>query len=164
VGHHLGELILSDPEIQSALPVIRSFYCDFFDLHEIHLAREILKAEDPWEILESFPLYTRYQGLVLNQVDAFHSPDVKRLAFLGCGPVPLTLILLGRFHQIDSIGVDTNPEAVSLARQCIKRLELEETVQILHGDERSLSDLPWDTVLVGALVEPKQRIFRNLRP
>ena len=162
VGHHLGDLVLTDPEIQGVLPTVRAFYRTFFDLHERHLAAEILAAPDPWEVLEGFPLYGRYQGLVLNQVEAFHASPVRRLAFVGCGPVPLTLILLARFHKIGSVGVDADPEAVTLARECLRRLHMEEHIEIVQGSETALEDQQWDVVLVAALAEPKERIFHNL--
>ena len=161
-GNQLAELILTDPDIDGLLPTVRDYYTTFFDLHESALAREIMAAADPWHSLEIFGLYPRYMTLIRTQIEALDLPRPKRLAFIGCGPVPLSLILLHRLYGIDSIGLDSDPQAVSLAQQCLERLELNEAIKIIQGDEKSLADIDWDLVLVAALAEPKARIFTNL--
>ena len=163
VGDHLGELILTDIDIQRVLPAIRSYYATFFSLHEVHVTEELLEANDPWETLESFPLYPRYQALIRNQVEDLKLPPEKPVAFIGCGPLPLSLILLNRLYGTESIGLDNNEGSVTLAKRCIKALGLKDDIQIMHGDESLLAELDWDIVLVAALAEPKQRIFQNLR-
>ena len=73
-GVHLAGLILK--AIRREFPVVRSYYSTFFDIHEVHLAEELLKSDAPWETLKSFPLYPRYEALVRNQIDAMHiAPD-----------------------------------------------------------------------------------------
>ena len=161
-GNHLAELILADPEIGELLPAIRAYYTTFFELHETALAREVLAAAHPWYPLEIFGLYPRYEALILTQIEALDLPLPKRPAFIGCGPMPLSLILLHRLYGINSIGLDSDPQAVSLARQCLGRLGLNEEIEIIQGDEESLGDIDWDLVLVAALAEPKAGIFTSL--
>lgn len=163
VGDHLGELILTDIDIQRVLPAIRSCYATFFSLHEVHVTEALLKADDPWEILESFPLYPRYQALIRNQAEVLKLPLENTLAFIGCGPLPLSLILLNRLYGTHSIGLDNNHGSVSLAKKCIAALRLEDDIQIAYGDESLLTELDWGIVLVAALAEPKRCIFQNLR-
>ncbi|MBW2615674.1 MAG: nicotianamine synthase [Deltaproteobacteria bacterium] len=161
-GEQLGELILTDLDIRRVLPAIRAYYTTFFSLHEAHLAKELLKSRDPWHVLESFPLYPRYETLIRNQAEVLHLTPDTSFAFIGCGPVPLSLILLNRLYGVRSIGLDTNPESVSLAEKVLRCLELEDHIKILHGDESRLSELEWNVVLVAALAEPKPRIFRAI--
>lgn|GEM_PF-295989 len=162
VGDRLGEMILTDPEISRALPAIRSYYAAFFKIHETYLAREILKAASPWNVLESSPLYSRYKALVENQVKAVHMDHNAVMAFIGCGPVPLSLILLNRFYGVRSIGLDTDAEAVNLAGRCVEHLGLEDGISIVQGDESRLWELQANAILVAALAEPKSRIFADL--
>lgn len=162
-GDRLAGMVLADPDIRRVLPTIRSYYITFFRIHETHLAEKILQADDPWQVLESFPLYPRYKTLIRNQVETMHRSVKDPLAFVGCGPVPLSLILLNRMYGLRSIGLDKSARAVSLARKVIRRLGLEEKIEIVHGTDADLRELEWDIVLVAALAEPKSRIFRNLR-
>lgn len=162
-GVHLAGLILDEPDIRRELPVIRSYYSAFFSIHEKHLAEELLKSEAPWETLKSFPLYPRYKALVRNQIEAVHTAPGSILAFIGCGFVPMSLILMNRLYGIRSIGLDNSAETVNLSKKVTQCLGLEKEVEIIQGDESRLRDLDWDLVLVAALAEPKARIFQTLR-
>ena len=67
---HLGieqrmcNFIFQDTLIRSLLPAIHSSYSNFFSLHETQLAHSVLASKAPWETLEAFPLYLRYQKLI----------------------------------------------------------------------------------------------------
>jgi len=162
-GTHLAGLILDEPDIRRELPLIRSYYSTFFSIHEKHLAEELLKSDFPWETLKSFHLYPRYESLVRNQVEAVHTAPGSRLAFIGCGSVPLTLILMSRLYGIRSIGLDNSAETVSLSKKVIQCFGLGKEVDIIQGDDSRLRDFDCDLVLVAALAEPKARIFQTLR-
>jgi Nicotianamine synthase protein len=162
-GEHLADLILDEPEIRGVLPIIRAYYDTFFSIHEVHLAEQLLESGNPWETFSRFPLYPRYQALIKNQMEVNDIGVGSRLAFIGCGPVPSSLILLNRMAHIPSVGIDTSGNAVALARQVIQRLGLETEIHIVHGDETLLQELDWDMILVAAMASPKERIFRNLR-
>ncbi|MCD4721955.1 MAG: nicotianamine synthase [Desulfobacula sp.] len=170
-GDSLAGMILDDPKIRHELPVIRSYYTTFFSIHERHLAKQLLNTKDPWLVFESFPLYPRYKALIKNQVENQIKNQTEKtdfsadnvLAFIGCGPVPMSLILLSRLYKIRSIGIDIMPDSVSLARRVIACLGLEDSITIVQGDETRLRELDWNFVLVAALAEPKIRIFQNLR-
>ncbi|MBC2704392.1 nicotianamine synthase family protein [Desulfobacula sp.] len=163
VGDGLAGMILDDPTIRHELPVIRSCYTTFFDIHERHLAKQLLNAKNPWVVFESFPLYPRYKTLIKNQMAKMNFSDDSVLAFIGCGPVPMTLILLSRLYKVRTIGIDIMPDSVSLARRVVACLGLEDYITIIQGDETRLRELEWDSILVAALAEPKIRIFKNLR-
>ena len=162
-GEHLAGLILEEEEIRSVLPVIRSYYSTFFSKHEEDLAKQLLDSSNPWETLKTFPLYARYEALVKGQVEAMPVASDGRMAFIGCGPVPMSLILMSRFYGTKSVGLESSVESVELARGVIQALGLEKGIEIVHGDDSSLQDLDWDVALVAALAEPKERIFRRLR-
>jgi hypothetical protein len=163
VGAHLAGLILEEPEIKAVLPLIRSYYAAFFAIHEMHLAQRLIASPDPWDDLTDFPLYPRYASLIQTQVETLPDLPHKRLLFVGCGPVPMSLILMNRFYQTRSIGLDASGRCVDAARKVIESLDLQKEIDIAHGDDSLVQDLDWDAVLVAALAEPKERIFRHLR-
>jgi hypothetical protein len=162
-GEHLADLILDEPEIRGVLPIIRAYYDTFFSIHEVHLAEQLLESSNPWVTFSQFPLYPRYEALIKNQMEVNEIGMGSRLAFIGCGPVPSSLILLNRLVHIPSVGIDTSKNAVDIARQVIQHLGLETEINIVHGDETLLQQLDWDMILVAAMASPKERIFRNLR-
>lgn len=154
------DAVFRDPFIRSLLPAIHRGYSSFFSLHETNLAYEVLANEDPWGMLESYPLYQRYVNLIKVQVQ--NSPGIKTLAFLGCGPLPVTLLLFCKLYGIRCIGIDQDSKAVELAKSCVKQFGLEQEISIILGNETELSKVEWDSVLIAGLAEPKIRIFRNL--
>jgi hypothetical protein len=160
VDNEMCKLILKDPVIRSLLPAVHTSYSNFFSLHETQLARKILDSKDPWGMLRSFPLYSRYERLISDHVE--NSPEIKVLAFIGCGPLPVTLLLFSKLYGIRCIGIDRDQDAVTLAKDCIEHFGLEEEINIVLGDETALSEFEWDSVLIAGLTEPKRRIFRNL--
>ncbi|MBW2109234.1 MAG: class I SAM-dependent methyltransferase [Deltaproteobacteria bacterium] len=162
-GEHLADLILNDPDIQHELPIIRSYYRRFFRIHETHLAMELLKSTDPWETLKTFPLYSRYVTLVRNQVKAMDVDPGVRLAFIGSGPVPITLILMSHLYGLASVGLDSSSQAVEVSKNVVECLGLAKEIEIVHGNHCQLKQHHWDVVLVSALAEPKARIFQSLR-
>lgn len=162
-GARLAGLILDEPDIRRELPIIRSYYSAFFSIHEKHLAEKLFKSDSPWETLQYFPLYSRYEILVRSQIEAIKKTTNSTMAFVGCGPVPITLILMSHLYGIRSIGLDCSKEAVNLAKKVIQVLGLENEIQIINGDDLYLRELSWDVALVAALSEPKGRIFQTLR-
>jgi len=162
-GGNLAGLILEEPDIRGELPLIRSYYSTFFDIHEIQLAKNLLKSQSPWETLKSFPLYPRYEALVRNQIEAMHIEADSTLVFIGCGPVPISLILMNRLYGLRSVGLDISGKTVELSKRVIKCLGLEKKIKIIRGDDSNLKEIDWDMVLVSALAEPKARIFKSLR-
>lgn len=162
-GSHLARLIFREPSICRELPTIRSYYTLFFSVHETTFAEKLLASTHPWKTLQSFPLYPRYQSLIKNMVAARPMSPESRIAFIGCGPVPISLILLSRLYDLKSIGLDSSSQAVALSQRVIEHLGLRQDIRIIHGDETRLEELDWSAVLVAALAEPKARIFQNLR-
>lgn len=161
VDSTICEFVLQDPTIRALLPAVHSSYSSYFSLHEIQLARKILDYENPWKVLGSFPLYQRYKNLINVHFQNISRPKV--LVFIGCGPLPVTLLLFNKLYGIRCVGIDKDPEAVALAKSCVKHFGLEKEIGIIEGDENMLSELEWDAVLIAALAEPKPRIFQNLR-
>jgi hypothetical protein len=163
VGAHLAGLILDEKEIKSVLPLIRAYYATFFAIHELHLAKQLIAAEDSWKTLHGFPLFPRYEALIRAQAEAMPDLTDGKLAFVGCGPVPMSLILMSRLYHTPSVGLEASGQNVDMARKVISVLGLENEIEIVHGDDSLLTDLEWDAVLVAALAEPKERIFRRIK-
>jgi hypothetical protein len=162
-GAHLASLILEEEEIKTVLPVIRAYYAMFFSIHEKQLAETLIHSQDPWKTLSGFPLYPRYEALIKGQMEAVPGLPEKKFIFIGCGPVPMSLIFMARLYETRCLGLDTSEKSVLAAKKVIGALGLEDLVDIVQGDDTSLENLSWDAVLVAALAEPKKRIFENLQ-
>jgi hypothetical protein len=100
---------------------------------------------------------------------------------VGCGPVPMTLILMSRLYGIQSIGLDICAESVRLSKKVARWLRLEKIIDIFQEDHFRLRDLDWNVVpviqgdhfrlpvqetyaliTVAANTRPKDEIFAHL--
>jgi tRNA1(Val) A37 N6-methylase TrmN6 len=88
-------------------------------------------------MLQSYPLYPKYENLI--RVHFQNSPQIEVLAFVGCGPIPVTLLLFSKLYDIPCIGIGQDSVAVTLAKRCVKHFGLENEISIICGDETSLS-------------------------
>jgi hypothetical protein len=162
VSDHLSEAIFRTPAICDILPAVRDYYSRFFCLHEQHAAREICASASPRDAFRSYPLYDRYLRLVSREMRGLGLGEGSRIAFLGSGSLPISLILISSLFSCRCTGIDIDGRAVAASQQVLDCLGLDDRIRILHGDERALADAEWDAVLVAALAEPKQRIFQTL--
>ena len=75
------------------------------------------------------------------QVEGMLVAPGSKLAFIGCGPVPMSLILMSRSYGIRSVGLDGSSGTVELSKKVIEYLGLENDIEIVHGDGSLLQDL-----------------------
>lgn len=154
--------ILDDQKMNEALKYIRKFYVELGARLETEKAIEILESEDPWNTLESFHFYERYQGLIKNENQLVKFNQDKKVIFIGGGPLPLTLILFNKIFKSPCVSIEVVPEVAALSRQVIKKLGLQSQIQVIDGDETSITDIDNTIIMVAALAEPKERVFANL--
>ena len=134
--------ILDDEKMNNALKLIRKFY--------LYIGARL------------FHFYERYQGLLTNESKLAHWHDDKTFVFVGSGPLPLTLILFREKFGCKCIGIEIQEEVAELSREVIKKLGLDDGIEILVGDETLLKDIDFDILMVAAFAEPKERVFANV--
>ena len=161
-GDNLSRMILNDKEVKEKLSGIRFFYRIFFDIHEKYLAIEICTSQNPWKIIDNFDLFPRYKQLIENQLKLVKVNQDDKVIFLGCGPLPTSLIVLSKFFNIKCVGIDSDPNAVKLAKQVIEKLGLTNNVDICLGNESDIVNISGNIVVIAAMALPKKRIFKNL--
>ena len=154
--------ILDDEKMNEALNLIRKFYVKLGARLETENARAILESEDPWNTLESFHFYNRYQGLLKNENQLVKFTSDQKVVFIGGGPLPLTLILLNKIYNARCVSIEILPEVAELSQQVIKKLGLESEIEVICGDETALEGIDYTVVMVAALAEPKERVFSSL--
>lgn len=154
--------ILDDEKMNNALKLIRKFYLYIGARLETSNAMEIIKSDDPKATLDTFHFYERYQGLLTNESKLAHWHDDKTFVFVGSGPLPLTLILFREKFGCKCIGIEIQEEVAELSREVIRKLGLDDGIEILVGDETLLKNIDFDILMVAAFAEPKERVFANV--
>ena len=154
--------ILDDEKMNKALQLIRKFYVYIGARLERENAMKILESDDPKAVLDSFHFYDRYIGLIENEMQLAKFNENKTFVFLGSGPLPLTIIMFNMVTGCKCIGIEQNPDVAELSRKVLKRLDLDEGIEIITGDEKTIADLDYDILMIAAFAEPKDRVFANV--
>ncbi len=154
--------LLDDERLTEDLRVIRAFYVTVATKLEEQQARDVLKAELPWDRLQSFHFYDRYELLIRNEQRLADLSAGDIVVFVGGGPLPLTLILLNRRFGVRGISIESSSGMTRLSQRVLNKLGLNEKINTVCADETALSNLHYDAVIIAALAEPKGRVFRNV--
>ena len=140
--------ILDDEKMNKALQLIRKFY--------VYIGARLEREKD------SFHFYDRYIGLIENEMQLAKFNENKTFVFLGSGPLPLTLIMFNMVTGCKCIGIEQFEEVADLSRKVLKRLGLDEGIEIITGNEKTIADLDYDILMIAAFAEPKDRVFANV--
>jgi nicotianamine synthase len=136
---------------------------------EHYWVERVLQAHDPLTELSAFPYLSNYQALAQAELSLIrqHTPHVKRILFVGSGPLPLSALLFekeGWFEAIDGLDAD------NLAVQMSNRLctALGSGLQCIHNRAEHFAryqeyDLIFLAALVGMTDADKQNLLRIIR-
>ena len=163
VEERSAEILRTDRELQPAINHITRLKRVHGLRMEIERARAILNARDPWSVVKSFVFYPNYLMLARMEYEGANLARGDRVVFLGCGPVPLSLICLYTQHGIEGIGIEQDPEYADLSRKVIDKLDLSGHIRIMPGNHFSLPlEQECRLIMIGADALPKDNIFAHL--
>ncbi|MDO5852051.1 MAG: nicotianamine synthase family protein [Methanobacteriaceae archaeon] len=154
--------ILDDEKMNKALQLIRKFYVYIGARLEKENALDILESENPWDTLNSFHFFERYEGLLDNESKLAKFDETKTFVFIGSGSLPLTPIMFNKVFGCKCIGIEIQEDVAILSRKVLKKLGLDDNIKIIVGDETSLKDIDFDIVMVAAFTIPKDKVFSNV--
>lgn len=131
-------------------------------------ARRVLASSQPQAELTRFPYYDNYRQLSQVELGVLASAITRRpvsMAFLGCGPLPLSSLLFARELGFAVDNIDHDPEAVALGSQMADATN-RANVHFSVEDAASADLATYDVVVVAALVgdtpEDKRRILQSV--
>jgi len=108
-------------------------------------------------------LYSRpYRDVVRREIELARLTKRDRVLNVGCGSIPFTAIHVARMSGADVVAIDRDREAVKLARQCIRRMNLQDKIKIYLADAVEKIPEDFDAAVVALQAEPKEAIMTNL--
>jgi len=163
IDEDMAARLLALPELQTILPSI-SRLRNLYGLRlEIEQAERLLAAPDPWAVIEGFTFYENYCQLAAMEQRGAGLAAGDSIVFLGCGPLPLSLIMLCSTYRLSGIGIERQRPLADLARRLVNHLGMDNRLRIMDGDHFSL---PVETnsklTMVAAMARPKGEIFAHL--
>ncbi|MGL5826831.1 MAG: nicotianamine synthase family protein [Nocardioides sp.] len=166
------EPVLRDPRIAAVTQELRNACATGEFLLERSWAGAVIKAKDPAAELARFPYLSNYEQLTLLEAHAlagvgYDLDRVRRICFLGGGPLPLSALLLLRRLSAQVDVVDIDHEAAVLGTQVVSSLSQGDRLAVHHADGAEFEGVTdTEVVFVAALVgldrPAKRRILRAL--
>ncbi|MGH8910157.1 MAG: nicotianamine synthase family protein [Egibacteraceae bacterium] len=161
-----GDHALRCPHVQAIAPSLRRLCARGEYELEREWARRIIDSVEPAGELQRFPYRDNYLQLVEMEMHALYGlgyTRLRRVAFVGSGPLPLSAILLGRRFGLRVDSVDRQAEAHGLAVKVNERLGRCRSLRFHHRDLLSWEPLEgFDAVFLAALVGSDRREKRLL--
>lgn len=133
-------------------------------------AKRIVNSKTPLQMLKRFPYLENYRKLTQMEWVGLQSCTVHtghNVLFLGGGPLPLTAIILAQEYNIKVTVLDVSEDAVNLSSRLIKKLNLDDKVQVIHmSGQRFERYHEYDVIFLAALAgvhdSEKQAIFSQI--
>jgi hypothetical protein len=163
VPEEVVDALMADTGVARAREAIVRLRMAFSLRLELEHARRILASDDPWTVLEHYHFYRNYVALGRMEALAASLSEGDRVAFLGSGPLPLSLIVLWKHHAVRGIGLDCVEERADTGWRVVEHLSCAEGIAIRHGDHWSFPlEEPCRLVMVAAQAVPREEIFAHL--
>lgn len=151
---------LGQPPHNSVLASIVRFRNLYSLRLEIAEANSILASSEPWELLKKYTYFANYIQLARTEFRGARLKPGDRVVFLGCGPLPLSLIVLCHQYGLRGIGIEQEPERAELAIKVLEKLGLSGQIDIFAGNHFKLPvKTECELFMVAAAAEPKKEIF-----
>lgn len=160
--------LLADPAVAAVRPGLHALCSTGEYEMELSWARRIAASATPHDELERFPYTGNYRQLSRMELDLLATVvdrPVRRVAFVGSGPLPLSSVLAATELGVPVDSFDRDPEAVALARRVVAALGLGGLA--FHLADVADADLGAHDVvvlaaLVGATAADKRAVLRRL--
>ncbi|MBV6449679.1 MAG: hypothetical protein MHPDNHAH_00391 [Anaerolineales bacterium] len=148
--------VLSDTRILAIRPELRKAYLKcVYDL-EVRWAHKFINADLKNFTLEMYPKYEQYR--IRAFFEYYLMPTIadlytKRILFVGCGPLPLTSIVMKQVFHVNVDFLDKKKEATELAARLVGKLGLENGAHFIHKNILDFTEFEsYDAIFVAGSV------------
>ena len=164
-----AQSVLHDPRVEAVQRFLRKNYLNCIYQLEVDWVRSFLSS--PQRFIEND--YIKYEQYRLRAFFEYYcfimvaNRKPKRSLFIGCGPFPLTSIIMSSNFDISIDYLDKRAEALYLAENLLKRIRLNKSPQFFQAEAESFSKIEeYDAIFVAGSVgetkEEKGRIIQHL--
>ena len=103
-----------------------------------------------------------YHQVIKKEVDLANITAQDIILNIGCGAVPFTAIYLATLSGAKVWAVDRDREAVAKARVCLKKLNLQDRINVIKREGNENIEVHFTAAVVALQAEPKSNILTNL--
>ncbi|MBU0497216.1 MAG: class I SAM-dependent methyltransferase [Candidatus Thermoplasmatota archaeon] len=96
------------------------------------------------------------------EYESFGINKDKKILHIGCGPYPLTELVLVKLFGAHVVGIDNNLKVIRMAQEVIQKKHLEDTVTIELGDGIDYPIEQFDVIIISSCSLPKVWILNHI--
>ena len=149
--------VLNAAPIKRIVPDIRRIRATYEYRLELGWALQAINSKNPRYELQSYTHYTRNKALADSDIEMIRSALDGRIAgsilFVGCGPFPISAIIMARYFNVRIDCIDSNREACQFAVKVAQKVGMIECLNISCCDVIQKRDLAkYDVIVIAALV------------
>jgi len=119
-------------ELAALAPLLHRFRAAYEYARERWWAHQVLAHERPVAALAALEEETR--AWALDRLMVAELAQCRHIAFVGCGPLPVTALALTRSTKAEITAIDCDPEAVEIARRIVAVAGAERRIRVEPGD------------------------------
>jgi len=132
---------------------------------------KILFSNLLWTVIDILSCKTPKIGIIydkfikkeyLREIKLFELSRSKKILHIGCGPYPITSIMLSDISNGKIVGIDKNPNVTNWAKKMIYKKNLGERINIKCGDGINFPLEGFDTIIISSCSIPKYKIIEHL--
>lgn len=102
-----------------------------------------------------------YEKMTMEEFQMVNIKPSDRVIHIGCGPIPNTLVILAKNIPANYIGIDRDIQAVEMAREIVKKYNL--NIKVEYGDALKYPIKDFDVIIISFGVEPHNKIFERIK-
>lgn len=165
----LAPAVLGHPDVQTIVPDLRDLASRAETELEFTWARRIAGAVEPEAEIRRFPYVRNYGKLCRVEcglIDAVLDDAPRSVAFVGCGALPVTSLMLGSELGCEVVNIDRDRATLDAAAGVARALGLSDT-RFVEADAAAVDLTDFDVVLLAAMVgtteAEKRAVLSHLR-
>lgn len=154
--------ILNSPGIRPLVGKIRSIaQCAECEMEKYWAARFCKEPNGGINRLKTFWYYEQYRQITLNEYGFIKDlPNIRHIAFVGSGPLPMTAILLRQLGSYEIDLIDKDLKALTLSKRLCDSLNLD--FGFIHAEAAQADYRRYDLVFIASMIDEKTSLVNKL--
>ena len=129
-------------------------------LHKLTTLFETLANTFPFLTFLFMPYY---KAMVASEVSLASLKDRDHVLCIGGGPLPLTALLINKETNAHITILDVDQRACQKAQKLIDKLNLKNTITVVHGCGKTVDLKPYSVVHIAKQVSPKSCVLTHVK-
>lgn len=121
----------------------------FTDLGFIFIEKFIINLDKLYSLYFDF-----YKEMIENEIILADISKNDKVLHIGCGPIPVTSILIAKKTGAQITAIDTNSRSVKQALRILSVLKISDKIQISHANALNFPLEPFDLIIVSQGIRP----------